>query len=487
MPSLNSMARPTTNDLLAKLHGRMRDWTPMHPQTVSNPLNEPPCTLPTLSADMILSAMSSAEQGDTTQFFAVARDAVLSDSHLQSLISTRLMAVLGDDPAILAADAKRPADVAAADAIRDAIGRLPDFKRGLCMPLLWGHIWPCSVVERTYKPATTPGLVYDWGAIRHVPHHLLRWQEGLMEIAAVDPVTRLPTGAWQRPGAAYVTHRGHLLPTPDNWGGPIRCLVWWFFFKTLVREWWIRWLDRYGSPFPVAKVPKEDSKSRDMLERALRMGTRIGGLVVSTATQIELAQANSGSADAHQRAFDAINSELSRAVLGQESSSMAKPTGLGSGVSESQSQVRSDIRAHDASCLAETLRSQFFAPWLRLNGFSGQPPKIVFGQESEEMSDTADVLAKLKEAGISLAPAAVTTLSERFGLQLQIDPATSSPPGRMLSLAAGGGLDVRRVILDADSPDEALINLAAAFPQLTPASAVRMIEEAALGGAWGAL
>ena len=458
----------------------------MQPQTVSNSLNEPPCTLPTMSADLILSAMSAAEQGDTSQFFAVARDALLSDSHLQSLISTRLMAVLGDDPAILAADAKKPEDVAAANAIRDAIGRLPDFRRGVCMPLLWGHIWPVSVIERTYKPATTPGLVYDWGSIRHVPHHLLRWQQGLLEIAVVDPATRLPTGAWVRPGAAYVTHRGHLLPTPDNWGGPIRSLVWWFFFKTLVREWWMRWLDRYGSPFPVAKVPKEDSKSRDMLERALRMGTRIGGLVVSTSTQVELVQANAGSADAHERCFKMINAELSRAVLGQESSSMGAAEGLGSGVSDSQSQVRSDIRAHDAACLAATLRAHLFTPWLKLNGFTGQAPKIVFGQESEELIETAAVLEKLKLAGISLAPEAVAVLSERFGLQLQLD-APSAPAGRMLSLAAGGGLDVRRVILDSDSPDDAMERLAAAFPQLAPLSAAREIEAAVIGGAWAAI
>lgn len=478
------MARPSRAELLSKLHRRMADWTPMHPQTLSNPLNEPPSTMPTMSAETILSALASAEQGDTRQFFAVARDALLSDTHLQSLVGTRLMAVIGDDPAILAAS-KSAEDEAAAEAISAAIGRLPDFKRGVCMPLLWGHIWPVSVMERTYKPAASLGLSYDWGTIRHVPYHLLRWQQGLMEIERVDPVTRLPTGEHLRPGAAYIMHRGHLLPTPDCWGGPIRSLVWWFFFKTLVREWWIRWLDRFGTPFPVAKVPKDDTKSRDILERALRLGTRIGGLVVSTNTQVDLQQAASGNADAHQRCFEAINAELSRAVLGQETSSIAKATGLGSGVSDSQSQVRADIRAHDASCLAETLRTHLFRPWLKLNGFTGAAPKIAFGQESEEVSATADVLAKLKQAGIRLAPCALGTLSERFGFQLELDPSPAS--GRMLSLSAGGSVDIERVILASSSPDDAMNRLAVHFPGLAPELAVRSIEDAAIGGAWGAL
>lgn len=479
------MPRPSTADLLRKLRIQSRDWLPTTPETVINPLNEPSSTLPMLDADFVHSAISSAEKGDTRNYFALARDAVTADTDLAGLISTRLLAVLGDEPAILPADPKKPEDKLAADVIRDAIGRLDNFKMSVCLPLLRGHIWPIGIIERTYKPAAVPGLTFDWGVIRHVPVELARWTNGYLELERVDPVTRLPTGEWFRPGAAYIAHTGNLLPTPPTWGGPIRGLIWWFFLKTMTRDWWVRFLERFGTPFPVGKFPKDDTRSQAVLERAFKLATRIGGMAVSTNTQIELVQAQTGSADAHQKFYELCTAQMSRAILGQELSSTAKSTGLGSGLSDLQGQVRSDIRQFDAAMLAETLRTHLFRPFLRLNGIPGEAPKIAFGQESEEVSDTADVLAKLKQAGISLAPSALTTLSERVGMQLQLDPAPAQP-GRMLSLSAADQT-IEGIVLGASSPDDALTRLTRAFPHLAPETALSVVEAATIGGAWGGL
>lgn len=453
-------------------------------ETVHNPLNEPSSTLPMLSADFVHSAISSAEQGDTRNFFALARDAVTSDTHMQTVIATRLIAVLGDDPAILPANAKRPEDVAAADFIRGQLERFDDFKMKVCLPLLRGHIWPIGIVERCYKVSETPGVTYDLGAVRHVPVELARWTSGFLELERVDPVTRLGTGEYFRPGQAYVTHSGHMLPTPPTWGGPIRGLIWWFFLKTMTRDWWVRFLDRFGTPFPVGKFPKDDTRSQAVLERAFKLATRIGGMAVSANTQIELVQANTGSADAHERFYAVCDANVSRAVLGQETSSMAKSTGLGSSVGESQSQVRGDIRQYDAAMLSETLRTHFFRPLMQLNGVRGAVPKIVFGQQSEEVSDTADILAKLKQAGIRLAPSALATLSERVGMQLELDPEPTQP-GRMLSLS--NEPSVESLIMSSTSPDDALNRIALHFPSLSLATRVSLVESAVIGGAWEGL
>lgn len=478
------MPRPSTADLLRKLRIQSRDWLPTTPETVINPLNEPSSTLPMLDADFVHSAISSAEKGDTRNYFAMARDAVTADTDLAGLISTRLLAVLGDKPAILPADPKKPEDKIAADVIRAAIGRLDNFKMSVCLPLLRGHIWPIGMIERTYKPATVPGLTFDWGIIRHVPVELARWTNGYLELERVDPVTRLPTGEWFRPGAAYITHTGNLLPTPPTWGGPIRGLIWWFFLKTMTRDWWVRFLERFGTPFPVGKFPKDDTRSQAVLERAFKLATRIGGMAVSTNTQIELVQAQTGSADAHQKFYELCTAQMSRAILGQELSSTAKTTGLGSSVGDLQSQVRSDIRQFDAAMLAETLRTHLFRPFLQINGIPGQPPEIAFGQDSEEVSDTAKNLAEFKKAGITLAPEALPTLSERFGMQLQMDPAPAQP-GRMLSLSAEQ--TVEGIVLGASSPDDALARLTRAFPHLAPETALAVVEAATIGGAWGGL
>lgn len=420
---------PTRTELMKVIEALKERWMPTTPETVRDPLNEPPSTLPTLSADSLHEAITSAEMGDTRLYFAACRDALLADTHLLGLIGTRFNAVIGDDEVILPAS-KAVADIAAADAIRAAIERMEDFS-GLVQSLLWGHVWPLSLVERTYKTASHPGLTYDWGTIRAVKDHSMRWTQGHLELERVDERTRLPTGDWFTPDMTrYILHRGHILPTPDCWGGPIRSLLWWFLLKTMSRDWWARFLDRFGTPFPVAKFEKNDDRSRAILERAFRMSSKIGGLVVSQGTQVELAQANTGAADAHERFFQRCCDEQSRAVLGQTLSSTASPTGFGGGASDLQSKVRDDLRQGDVRRIGQTLRQKFFLPWLRLNHFSGAPPKITFGQqEPEQLATVGQVLAALKQAGIRVAPGALPVLSERLGLELEMDaPATGTIP-----------------------------------------------------------
>lgn len=416
---------PSRTELMAALAALKERWLPLTTETVNNPLNEPPSTMPTLSADSLHAAITSAEKGDTRQYFATCRDTLVADTHLLGLISTRFLAVIGDDPVILPASQK-VGDIAAADAVRDAVERLDDFT-ALCQSLLWGHIWPLALIERTYKQATHPGLTYDWGTIRAVPDHCMRWTQGWLELERVDERTRLLTGQWFTPDMTrYILHRGHILPTPDCYGGPMRSLLWWFLLKTMGREWWARALDRFGTPFPVAKFDKADDRSRSILERAFKLSSKIGGLVVSSGTQVDLKEASVNS-DAHERFYQRCCDEQSRSVVGQTLSSTASATGFGGGASDLQGKVRDDLRQGDVRRLGQTLRQKFFLPWLRLNGFAGAPPQITFGQqEPEQLATIGEVLASFKQAGIRVGAGALPVLSERLGLELEMDTAAET-------------------------------------------------------------
>lgn len=511
--------QPTKAELIQRLEALETDVLTRSLATVDDPRNEPPSTLAGLTAERVHAAITAAEQGDTQDLFSIYRDVLVADTHIGSVIDTRFLAVLGDEPMISPSNPDDPDDVAAAEAIKAAVDRLPDFM-GLCADLLWGAIWPLAVVERTYKRAEVPGLVYDWGDIVAVPDHLFRFTCGTLEIAAVDPATRRPTGHFFKPEATrYITHRGHLMRHPDCWGGPMRALAWWFFLKVMDREWWVRFLDRFGTPFPVAKFEKNDDRSRMILERALKLSSRIGGLVVSSGTSVELAQANTAAADAHEKFFRVCNDEISRRVLGQTLSSTASPTGIGNGASDLQGQVRGDISQFDKKRLAQTLRTQFFKPWLRLNGFQGAVPNLTFGgEEPEENSTTAEVLSKLKTAGVRIADKSLAPLSKRVGLELERDPAPAAgtTPGlpalstlrlssaiptvseaglaadsisreaaAALSQAFRGSLaPVRDVVLASKTPDECLTRLLATFVDWSDARAAEIVEAAVVAGAW---
>jgi phage gp29-like protein len=520
---------PTKKELLERLNVLEKTWVPRNVETINDPRNEPASTLVGLSAERVHSAITQAEAGDTRELFSIYRDVLIADSHLQSVVETRLLAVIGDEPMVSPVDKNKPEDVAAAEAIKAAIDRLPDFL-GLCRDLLWGAIWPVSIVERTYKPAGLPGLEYDWGEILAVPDHLLRWTRGVIEVELVDPQSRRPAGQFvELDPARYITHKGHLLKTADNWGGPMRALSWWFFLKVMDREWWVRFLDKFGTPFMVGKFDKADDKSRQVLERAFALATKVGGVAVNKETTIELLKAGTGdSAGSFENFYRICDDAIARRVLGQTLSSTASATGIGGGASGIQSEVRGDIAAFDKKRLAQTLRTQLFKPWLRLNKFTGAPPRIAFGgEEAEENSTTATVLKDLKAAGVRISDKSLPILSQRVGLELERDPAagelapgaepgTAGAPGlpgvrtlsapleiptpenatssisrraaAMISQAYRGTLaPAREILLTSSTPEEAERRLLAAFGDWDPTRAAEVIESAFAAGAWNGL
>jgi phage gp29-like protein len=514
---------PTKAELASRLRDLEAELLTRRAETVLDFRSEPSSTLPTFDADHVFTAITQAELGDTRLLFATYRDVLIADSHIQSCLEARFLPILGDEPVIAPINPEKPDDVAAADAIRAAIDRRPDFN-GLCADLLWGIVWPLSLVERTYRAADVPGLTLDWGEFVPVPDHLFRFVNGCLEVAVCDPVNGQPTGRFVRPDASrYITHRGHLLSRsklPDNWGGPMRALLWWFLLKTQDREWWARFLDRFGTPFPVGKFEKSDDRSRQILERAFRLAGRIGGLAVSSGTAIELIQANTGAADAHEKFFRLCNDEISRRILGQTLSSTASPQGLGNGASDLQGQVRGDMSQNDKKRLAQTLREQLFKPFLRLNHIAGAVPNVTFGgEEPEENSTTAEVLSKLKTAGLRLADKSLPVLSKRVGLEIERDPAPApapAAPGAMPALTTrhlsalptvseagvaansisreaaarlsriyrGSLAPVRQVVLDSAGPDECLSKLLAVFVDWSPERAAEVVEAAVVAGAW---
>lgn len=519
---------PTRKELLERLEAMEKNWAPRNLETINDPRNEPASTLGGLTADRVHSAITQAEGGDTRELFSIYRDVLIADSHLQSVVETRLLAVIGDEVMISPVDKNKPEDVAAADAIKGAIDRLPDFL-GVCRDLLWGAIWPISVVERTYKPATEPGLAYDWAEMIAVPDHLLRWSRGVLEVELIDPEGRRPSGKYvELDPARYITYKGHLLKTADNWGGPMRALAWWFFLKVMDREWWVRFLDKFGTPFMVGKFDKADDKSRQVLERAFNLATKIGGVAINKETSIELLKAGTGdSAGSFENFYRICDDAIARRVLGQTLSSTASATGIGGGASGIQSEVRSDIASFDKKRLAQTLRAQLFKPWLRLNKFTGAVPRIAFGgEEVEENATTATVLKDLKAAGVRISDKSLPILSQRVGLELERDPgaseATPAGPGTagtpelpgvrtlstlpglpspetstasisrraaaMISQAYRGTLaPAREILLTSATPEEAERRLLATFGDWDPTRAAEVIESAFAAGAWNGL
>ena len=62
---------------------------------------------------------------------------------------------------------------------------------------------------------------------------------------SLDETIVMPPGASGEPSL--------LTSVPDNWGGPMRSIIFWWLLGHMGRDWWARYLDKYGSPFVVGK------------------------------------------------------------------------------------------------------------------------------------------------------------------------------------------------------------------------------------------
>jgi phage gp29-like protein len=403
-----------------------------------------------MDVDRIQTILRTAESGNVSELFALYRDILLSDSHLQTEFTKRKLAVLGDPLNFLPVDKAKPEDVAAAAFIKDRTEECPQWFSA-CSHLLDSVLWPVAVIEKVYRSSTKPGVRFEIADLVVVPDQLLDYTTGKLMIRDTDDRGNPSDTLHEVDPHRYIVHRGHLLTVADNWGGPMRSLVFWWLLSAMDRDWWARFLERYGAPFLVGKYDQGDDASRSVLERAFSFAVKIGGLVVSKETEVEIKQAaSSQSADAYEKFLSICQREKSKAIIGQTLSAEAQATGMNSGQAQGQEKVRQDVRACDAMMLGATLRLQLFEQLLRINGLTGRPPKALWGAESYDNAKIiGTLLADLKNAGLEVTDESITAISERLGFTVQRAAAgASSPFALSADLLALAALDSRFGLAD---------------------------------------
>jgi phage gp29-like protein len=419
--------------------------------TVINSQGEPYSQLDYMDADRMSMICRAAIYGNTRWLFSVYRDMVMTCAHLQTELNKRKLAVLGDLMRVAPFDKTLPDDVAAAAFCKAQLGALSSRQIKLeeggrvvtmtswlraCGHALDAVLWPVSVLEKVFAPADGRAG-YDLQELVPVPHYLLDFSQGYLRIELCDDSGR-PMGDFIDPDPErYIVHRGHLLSAPDNFGGPMRSLVWLWLLSTMTLEWWSRFLDRFGSPFLVGKYEQSDDQGRRILENAFGLAVRIGGLVVSRETEIEIKDSAAKGEAGYGVFVSHCHSEMSKLILGQTLSATPHGTGMGSGVANLQRDVRDDFRKFDAIMLAETLRDQLLVQLCEINNIPGNAPKPIWGQESpDELTATGTMLKAFSDAGLEVDDGGIEVLSERAGLPLRRKAAAPPPVQPAVALSA---------------------------------------------------
>ena len=392
---------------------------------------ELPSELRGMTAERLLAVIDLAEGGETGELFALYRDVIAADTHIQSEFSKRKDAVLGDTVAIVPYDKSSQESVRA----KELCERLADGTpfNTLVDWLLNATLFPVAVAEKVFVPSPSG---YALARVVPVPYRLLDYSTGSLRIFDADGEgNRLSTSHDADP-ARYVVHRGHSMPLPDTWGGPMRACLFWWLLKTMSRQWWTDLLERFGMPF--LKGTYSDDSGKAVLTRAFGLAQRLGGVVVSKNTVVEAIQVATGdSSNSHERFIELCNREISKLIVGQTLSSTADATGLGSGTAALQGQVKDDIRKKDARMLAVTIRNQLFAQYCGINGLAAQPPVVIFGSDSTaEMAALFGMIKALGESGLEPDDDALDTISERVGFRIRRKASAPSFPSSPFSLHA---------------------------------------------------
>lgn len=112
-------------------------------------LGEPPQLGNAVNLASIQQAIRTSERGEPYYLFALFRDMVENDSHIQAEIGKRIMSFMGQTETIEPFDKENPDDVIAAEVIQDMIDNCDNWREG-SVHLANGHIWPIAGAEKIY-------------------------------------------------------------------------------------------------------------------------------------------------------------------------------------------------------------------------------------------------------------------------------------------------------------------------------------------------
>lgn len=462
-PARNAPITPPTKEIPTAIATTKR--------SVITGVGEPLNLSTTLDASKIQAAIRMAERGDTWQLFTIFRDMEVGYGHLQNEFAKRKLTVVGQPHTILPRDKNNAEDKKAVAVIEEMIEHCDNWDDSLSH-LLSATLWPVAVMEKMFAavditekseyknsvrfrlrklepvsptlfcykiPYVSAGIggpayqnlgpqsLRDLGQ-ESVAYNPNEWEPELRIYDVFDngypDFTLLNSKSLDK--AIHVVHRGNNLTKTirDNFGAHMRAILFYWFLFTSARDWWGRYMQRWGHPFILGKVDAQQKDTLAFMQGALSMSLEIGGLVIDKNAEAELIQAASlNGAEGYKIFEEFCNDEVSKIVVGQTLSSSTRSTGLGSGVAMLHGEVRQDFRQSDARKLSGTLCKQVFTPYLRVNGYSGHVKGIIWGGKNEEQAKSLSESCKnFKAAGLQPDDDGIETISERTGISFERAP-----------------------------------------------------------------
>lgn len=363
-----------------------------------------------LTPARLTSILERSARGDADDYLTLAEEMEERDPHYASVLGTRKRAV-SSLPITVEAASDSAEDQRNAEFIEEMKQR-PEFPH-LVEDLLDGLGKGYSAVEIVWKR----GAQWIPEAFEHRDPRWFRFDEKtgreLRLRDAVDPVFGIPLPAFK-----FIVHKPRIKSGLQVRSGLARLCAFSWICKAYALKDWLAFAEVFGLPFRLGRYgPGASRDDVNVLKRAVAAIGSDAAAVLPESMKIEFITGPQvgGGNDLFRVLSDWLDRQMSKAVLGQTSTSDAQSAGLGSNQANVHNDVRGDIQAADVRDLAATLNRDLVRAAIDLNfGPQKAYPRICFHvAEPEDLKGLADSLEKLVPLGLEVEQ---SVIRDKFGL-----------------------------------------------------------------------
>lgn len=355
----------------------------------------------------LASILKAADQGDPVRYLELAETIEERDLHYAGVLGTRKRSVSQIDITVEAGgDDARSAEI---------VERIEAWLR---RDELSGEIR--DILDAIGKGFSFTNIVWDVSQQQYEPAQLIRRDPRWFRFDRNDLTTpmMLDEAGQEQPLPAFSFIYANIaaksgLPLRS---GLSRIAAWAYMFKKYTERDWQIFQQTYGQPLRLGKFQSGASEEdRNTLYTAVANIAGDCAAIIPASMEIEFVEAaNVGAAtDLYEKKADWLDKQISKAVLGQTSTTDAEIGGLGSG--KEHREVQEDIERADAKDLSAILNRDLIRPWVDLEwGPQQSYPRLVIARpEQEDLTQLADSLEKLVPLGLEVEEDEVRA---KFGL-----------------------------------------------------------------------
>lgn len=366
--------------------------------------------------------LRAADVNNAMEYHILAREMEEREPHFASVLGTRKRAVEGIEPAVEPAS-DSPLDIQIAEDVR-TLTRAAIFSKAIsgCLDalnqgfspveIMWDRSgkqwWPCD-----YKWRDQRFFKFDWDTA-----------EQLLLIDTLDPMG-VPL-----PPYKFIIHYPQLRMGIPTRGGLARLVAMSYVCKSFTLADWMAFCEVFGMPLRVGRYSQNATapEKQILADAVANLGSDFAA-ILPEGMHIEFTEtaSRSGGDSLYLNLVNFLDQQTSKAVLGQTLSSDASPTGMGSGTSNLQGEVRIDIKRSDAKQLADTLNRDLVKPFVDLNyGPQAAYPTIKLPvPDPENLTLLNQALPNLVNLGAKISEQDVM---RKFGLRAPTEEETALQP-----------------------------------------------------------